>query len=80
MTKHRLGGSRKHKWQTELFIIRFCQAFMSPIGQQIQMKKTFKVAFYLKRKREWEDSNKLEAHREASDICVQIIMLQLGSL
>ena len=38
---------------------------MSPICQLIQMKKSFKAAFYLERKREWEDSNELEAHKRS---------------
>ena len=48
--KHSLGGSKNHKMQAEYFTIRFCQVFMSPIGQLIQMKKALKLLFIWKEK------------------------------
>ena len=43
--KHRLGGLKNRKGQADYFTIRFCQVFMSPIDQQIQMKKALQLLF-----------------------------------
>ena len=63
--KAQFGWIKKPQRASRIFYNKILSSFYESYWPANPNKKSFKAAFYLERKREWEDSNELEAHKRS---------------